>query len=205
MEEKKGLVIVVSGPSGAGKSTVLEETFKKYPSLRYSVSVTTRKPRGGEVEGVNYNFKSVEEFNKMLANGEFLEYQEVYGNFYGTPVANVKDKLAEGYDVVLEIDVKGALNVKTKYPEAIMIFILPPSKKILAERLRARNTESEEQLNIRIASSIEEMKQAAFYDYVVINENANQAVTDVITIIEAEKSKVKNNKEFLDNLIYGGN
>ena len=205
MEEKKGLVIVVSGPSGAGKSTVLEETFKKYPSLRYSVSVTTRKPRGGEVEGVNYNFKSVEEFNKMLANGEFLEYQEVYGNFYGTPVANVKDKLAEGYDVVLEIDVKGALNVKTKYPEAIMIFILPPSKKILAERLRARNTESEEQLNIRIASSIEEMKQAAFYDYVVINENANQAVTDVITIIEAEKSKVKNNKEFLANLIYGGN
>lgn len=205
MQNKRGLLIVVSGPSGAGKGTVLAHTIANYPTLRYSVSVTTRKPRAGEREGVNYYFKTLEEFQQMLANGEFLEYQRVYDNYYGTPFSKVKQQLDEGYDVVLEIDVKGALEVKNKYPDAVMIFISPAKRETIEERLRGRSTESEEQLKIRTASAIEEIKQAVFYDYIVVNEDALKGAQDIIAIIEAEKCKVKNNKKFIDNLIYGGN
>ena len=204
MENKKGLLIVVSGPSGAGKGTILAHTVKQYPNLKYSVSVTTRAPRVGEVDGVNYYFKTVEEFNEMLKNDAFLEHQKVYDNYYGTPVDKVKEQLGEGYDVVLEIDVKGALDVKNRYPEAVMIFISPSKRSTIEERLRGRSTESEEQLKLRTDSAIEEIKQAVFYDYIVVNEDAKQGAMDIISIIEAEKCKVKNNKKFIDNLIYGG-
>ncbi|MBD5087136.1 MAG: guanylate kinase [Clostridiales bacterium] len=204
MENRKGLLIVVSGPSGAGKGTVLAHTVEKYPNLKYSVSVTTRAPRAGEVDGVNYYFKSVEEFNEMLKNDKFLEHQKVYDNFYGTPIDKVKEQLGAGYDVVLEIDVKGALDVKNKYPEAVMIFISPSKRSTIEERLRGRSTESEEQLKLRTDSAIEEIKQAVLYDYIVVNEDAAQGAMDIISIIEAEKCKVKNNKKFIDNLIYGG-
>ena len=205
MQNKRGLLIVVSGPSGAGKGTVLAHTIANYPTLRYSVSVTTRKPRAGENEGVNYYFKTLEEFEELLSKGEFLEYQKVYDNYYGTPFSKVRQQLNEGYDVVLEIDVKGALEVKNKYPDAVMIFISPAKRETIEERLRGRSTESEEQLKIRTASAIEEIKQAVFYDYIVVNEDALKGAQDIIAIIEAEKCKVKNNKKFIDNLIYGGN
>ena len=205
MQSKRGLLIVVSGPSGAGKGTVLAHTIANYPTLRYSVSVTTRKPRAGENEGVNYYFKTLEEFEELLSKGEFLEYQKVYDNYYGTPFSKVRQQLNEGYDVVLEIDVKGALEVKNKYPDAVMIFISPAKRETIEERLRGRSTESEEQLKIRTASAIEEIKQAVFYDYIVVNEDALKGAQDIIAIIEAEKCKVKNNKKFIDNLIYGGN
>ena len=205
MQNKRGLLIVVSGPSGAGKGTVLAHTIANYPTLRYSVSVTTRKPRAGENEGVNYYFKTLEEFEELLSKGEFLEYQKVYDNYYGTPFSKVRQQLSEGYDVVLEIDVKGALEVKNKYPDAVMIFISPAKRETIEERLRGRSTESEEQLKIRTASAIEEIKQAVFYDYIVVNEDALKGAQDIIAIIEAEKCKVKNNKKFIDNLIYGGN
>lgn len=205
MQNKRGLLIVVSGPSGAGKGTVLAHTIANYPTLRYSVSVTTRKPRAGEKEGVNYYFKTLEEFEELLSTGEFLEYQKVYDNYYGTPFSKVRQQLNEGYDVVLEIDVKGALEVKNKYPDAVMIFISPAKRETIEERLRGRSTESEEQLKIRTASAIEEIKQAVFYDYIVVNEDALKGAQDIIAIIEAEKCKVKNNKKFIDNLIYGGN
>lgn len=204
MENRKGLLIVVSGPSGAGKGTVLAHTVEKYPNLKYSVSVTTRAPRAGEVDGVNYYFKSVDEFNEMLKNDAFLEHQKVYDNFYGTPIDKVKEQLGAGFDVVLEIDVKGALDVKNKYPEAVMIFISPSKRSTIEERLRGRSTESEEQLKLRTDSAIEEIKQAVLYDYIVVNEDAAQGAKDIISIIEAEKCKVKNNKKFIDNLIYGG-
>lgn len=204
MENRKGLLIVVSGPSGAGKGTVLAHTVEKYPNLKYSVSVTTRAPRAGEVDGVNYYFKSVDEFNEMLKNDKFLEHQKVYDNFYGTPIDKVKEQLGAGFDVVLEIDVKGALDVKNKYPEAVMIFISPSKRSTIEERLRGRSTESEEQLKLRTDSAIEEIKQAVLYDYIVVNEDAAQGAMDIISIIEAEKCKVKNNKKFIDNLIYGG-
>lgn len=205
MQNKRGLLIVVSGPSGAGKGTVLAHTIANYPTLRYSVSVTTRKPRAGEKEGVNYYFKTLEEFEELLSKGEFLEYQKVYDNYYGTPLSKVRQQLDEGYDVVLEIDVKGALEVKNKYPDAVMIFISPAKRETIEERLRGRSTESEEQLKIRTKSAIEEIKQAVFYDYIVVNEDAFKGAQDIIAIIEAEKCKVKNNKKFIDNLIYGGN
>ncbi|MDE7209043.1 MAG: guanylate kinase [Clostridia bacterium] len=202
--EKKGLLIVVSGPSGAGKGTVLAHTTEKYSNLRYSVSVTTRAPRDGEVDGVNYFFKSVEQFKKMVAGGEFLEHKEVHNNYYGTPLAHVQKNLSDGYDVVLEIDTEGALDVKNIYPDCVMIFITPEKFSTIEKRLRGRSTESEEQIQIRIQNAYKELKQAVYYDYIVVNEDAQQAAMDVISIIEAEKCKVKNNKKFIDNLIYGG-
>lgn len=204
MQDKRGLLIVVSGPSGAGKGTILAHTIESYPTLKYSVSVTTRKPRKGEIEGVNYYFKTLEEFETMLNQNEFLEYQKVYDNYYGTPFNKVNEQLSQGFDVVLEIDVKGALEVKNKYPDAVMIFISPAKRETIEERLRGRSTESEEQLRIRTNSAIEEIKQAVFYDYIVVNEDVHQGAMDIIAIIEAEKCKVKNNKKFIDNLIYGG-
>lgn len=204
MQDKRGLLIVVSGPSGAGKGTILAHTIESYPTLKYSISVTTRKPRKGEIEGVNYYFKTLEEFETMLNQNEFLEYQKVYDNYYGTPFNKVNEQLNQGFDVVLEIDVKGALEVKNKYPDAVMIFISPAKRETIEERLRGRSTESEEQLKIRTNSAIEEIKQAVFYDYIVVNEDVHQGAMDIIAIIEAEKCKVKNNKKFIDNLIYGG-
>ncbi|MDE5654005.1 MAG: guanylate kinase [Clostridia bacterium] len=202
--QKKGLLIVVSGPSGAGKGTVLAHTTAKYSNLKYSVSVTTRAPRVGEVDGVNYFFKSIQEFEEMVANGEFLEYKRVYDNYYGTPLVNVQKQLEEGYDVVLEIDTEGALDVKNIYPDAVMIFISPAKRSTIEERLRGRSTESEEQIQKRTQSALKEIRQAVFYDYIVVNEDSQKGAMDIIAIIEAEKCKVKNNKKFIDNLINGG-
>ncbi len=202
--QKKGLLIVVSGPSGAGKGTVLAHTIAKYSNLKYSVSVTTRAPRAGEVDGVNYFFKRVKEFEEMIARCEFLEYKRVYDNYYGTPLVNVQKQLDDGYDVVLEIDTEGALDVKNIYPDAVMIFISPAKRSTIEERLRGRSTESEEQIQTRTQSALKEIRQAVFYDYIVVNEDSQKGAMDIIAIIEAEKCKVKNNKKFIDNLINGG-
>ena len=204
-ERKKGLLVVVSGPSGAGKGTVLAHAIRNYPNLQYSVSVTTREPRPGEIDGVNYYFVTKDRFKEMLAGGELLEHQQVYGNFYGTPKQKVLDKLEEGFDVVLEIDVKGALDIKNKFPQAVMIFLTPVNRSTIEERLRGRDTETEEQLKVRIESAIDEIKQAVFYDYIVVNEDAEKGAEDIINIIKDQKCSVDNNKKFIDNLIYGGN
>lgn len=204
-ERKRGLLVVVSGPSGAGKGTVLAHAIRNYSNLQYSVSVTTREPRPGEVDGVNYYFVTKDRFKEMLAGGELLEHQQVYGNYYGTPKQKVLDKLEEGFDVVLEIDVKGALDIKNKFPQAVMIFLTPVNRSTIEERLRGRDTETEEQLKVRIESAIDEIKQAVFYDYIVVNEDAEKGAEDIINIIKAQKCSVDNNKKFIDNLIYGGN
>lgn len=201
---KKGLLIVVSGPSGAGKGKVLGCLSEKYSNLRYSVSVTTRAPRDGEIDGVDYFFKTKEQFEQMRLNNEFLEYKIVFDNCYGTPLAYVKENLDKGYDVVLEIDTEGALDVKNSFPDAVMIFITAQSRSTIEKRLRERSTESEEQIQIRTQGAIREIKQSIFYDYIVVNEQVEQCAGDIVTIINAEKFKVKNNKQIITNLIYGG-
>ena len=201
---KKGLLVIVSGPSGAGKGTVLKQVFEKYPNLKLSISVTTRDPRVGEVDGINYYFKTVEEYKEMLKKDEFLEHQEVYGNFYGTPKAKVFEQLDKGFDVVLEIDVKGALSVMQRYPEAISIFVSPQDRDTLASRLKGRGSERPEDLERRISEAAAEIQQANLYDYIVVNNDVTECAEDVISIVRAEKCSVKLNRKFIDSLTNGG-
>ncbi len=178
-----GKLIVISGPSGAGKGTIVEQLLS---DSRYelSISCTTREPRGQEQEGKHYFFKSREEFEKMIGESKFLEYADVFGRYYGTPKDYVLDKLKSGKNVILEIDVQGALQVKKNYPQALMIFILPPSEEVLLERLRGRKTETEEQIAKRFGKAREEMAFAEQYNYTVVNDDLQTAVDEVRNIIE---------------------
>lgn len=186
----KGLLIVVSGPSGVGKGTVLAEILKD-ENIFYSVSATTRNPREGEVDGVNYHFLTKEKFEELIADNGMLEYATYCGNYYGTPRKAVEDKLAEGKDVILEIEVQGAMNVKKSFPEAMMVFILPPSVSELRRRLNKRGTETEEVVNKRVAEAVGEIKKAENYDYVMINGDLDEAVETLKSIIIAEKQTIK--------------
>lgn len=194
----RGLLIILSGPSGAGKGTVLKNALEKNNNLRCSVSVTTRLPRPGEVDGVNYFFKTKEEFKRMMVNNEFLEFQEVYGNFYGTPLSYVEQLRDQGVDVILEIDVKGALSVKERIDDAVMIFLTPKNKQTLAERLIGRATEDEESLQTRLAAAETEIMQSKMYDYLIINEIVEVCANDILNIVRAEKCKVHRNVDFVN-------
>ena len=198
---KKGLLIVISGPSGAGKGTVYNEVLIRRPEIQRSISVTTRAPREGEVDGVHYYFKTVEQYQEMIAKGEFLETAEVYKNYYGTPKAPVYEKLALGQDVMFEIDTLGAKQIKKIYPECISIFIIPPSFEILEKRLRDRGTDSEQSIRRRLSSAKTELGKYKQFDYIVFNNNLEDAIRHVLSIIEAEKSKIeRNEKVILDYL-----
>lgn len=196
----KGLLIVVSGPSGVGKGTVLAEILKD-ENIFYSVSATTRKPRNGEVDGVNYHFLSKEQFEELIASGGVLEYATYCDNYYGTPRKAVEDKLAEGKDVILEIEVQGALNVKKSFPEAMMVFILPPSVGELRRRLNKRGTESEDVVNKRVAEAEGEIRKADCYDYVMINGDLDEAVETLRAIIRAEKQTIKRAKNIIGEVL----
>lgn len=198
---QKGLLIVLSGPSGAGKGTVYNAVTAKMPSLYRSVSVTTRLPRAGEKEGVHYYFRTVEEYKAMLNRGEFLETAEVYNNFYGTPAAPVFEMLERGNDVFFEIDIAGAKQIKAKYPECISVFIMPPSFKILEERLRGRGTENEESLSTRIGSARSELEQYDCFDYIVFNDNVQDATQRVLDIISAERSAIFRNEDKIKEML----
>lgn len=194
----RGLLIILSGPSGAGKGTVLKNALEKNNNLRCSVSVTTRTPRPGEIEGVNYFFRSKDEFKRMMINNEFLEFQEVYGNFYGTPLSYVEQLRDQGVDVILEIDVKGALSVKERVDDAVMIFLAPKNKHTLAQRLIGRATEDEDSLQTRLTAAESEIRQSKMYDYLVINEIVEVCANDILNIIRAEKCKVQRNVDFVN-------
>lgn len=196
----KGLLVIISGPSGAGKGTVYQRVIDQ-TSMKRSVSVTTRKPRPGEVEGVSYFFRTEEEYQQMIAAGEFLETAEVYHNYYGTPKAPVFENLDNGNDVLFEVDVHGARSIKKKYPEAIAIFLMTPSFEILEQRLRGRGTETDESLKTRLGAARRELSQYEMFDYIVFNDTVEQAVKEVIEIIRAEKRKIKNNLTVINDLL----
>lgn len=184
-----GLLLVVSGPSGAGKGTVCRELLRRLPRLWYSVSATTRPPRPGERDGVDYYFISEEEFRRLREADALLEWAQVYGDYYGTPRAPVVERLAQGQDVLLEIDVQGARQVKARLPEAVTVFLLPPSYGELARRLAGRGTEDAAQMRRRLELASFEIERAKEYDYLVVNEEIAQATAKIEAIITAEKCR----------------
>lgn len=197
----KGLLLVVSGPSGAGKGTICNLVREQLPEMGYSISVTTRQPRTGEVDGVNYFFKTVNQAKEMIAKGELLEYAEVYGNYYGTPRQFVMDQLEAGKDVMLEIDIQGALQVKKRFPEGVFVFIVPPSLEILAQRLRGRGTDAEDVIARRLASAVDELKYASAYDYVLVNNVAEDEAAKLANILECERSRSARVQPVVDAII----
>ncbi len=182
----QGIKIVLSGPSGSGKGTIVKELIKKEHFI-LSVSATTRSPRQGEQDGVHYFFKTKEEFETMMRDNELLEYAEFCNNYYGTPKTFIEESVKNGKDVILEIEVQGALQVKAIYPEALFIFVMPPSLAELEKRLVGRNTESMAVIAQRLARAKEELLLYKEYDYVVINDRLEEAVKDIETIVSAEK------------------
>ena len=197
MDEHRGKLIVVSGPSGAGKSTVIGKVMERRSDLCFSVSATTRKPRDGEVDGVNYFFVSGVEFDRMIGDDELLEHAEYNRNNYGTPRAYVEEKRRAGMHVLLDIEVQGARQVRERVPEAIKIFVIPPTLQVLEQRLRGRGTETEEQIQRRLARARGEYREADFYDYDVINDDLETAANELNAIITAELCRYAERKNYL--------
>ncbi len=198
---EKGLLAVISAPSGGGKGTILKELFARDENLRLSVSATTRAPRPGEEHGKQYYFLSRKEFEELIAQGKMLEHAEYVGNYYGTPRDPVEEWLSQGRDVVLEIEVQGGAQVKKLMPECVSIFILPPSMKVLGERLRGRGTEAEETVQKRLATARQEIPQAKEYDYLVFNDRLEDAVEDILAILRAEKLKYSRNADSIERVL----
>ena len=199
---KKGLMIVVSGPAGCGKGTVNAHLLATGQFV-YSVSATTRLPRPGEVDGVNYHFITTDDFKARIASGDMLEYTEYCGNFYGTPKKEAMEVLASGKNLILEIEVEGARNIKAKFPEAVLIMLLPPSHKVQEERLRGRGTETEEKILERLARAKEEIYSAPDYDYVVYNYDGKdtEAADQILKIIDAEQSSMRRNTDVVERFL----
>lgn len=189
MVEDKGILFVLSGPSGVGKGTVREKLFEEETQLSYSVSATTREMRPGETEGVDYFYKSKEAFETMIEQGDLLEYAQYVKNYYGTPKAYVEEQLEKGKDVFLEIEVQGALQVKENFPEGVFIFLFPPSLEELKNRIMSRGTETSDLVVNRLKEAKKEIDMMSAYDYVVVNDDVNQAVDKVKAIIKSEHCK----------------
>ena len=194
---EKGRLIVVSGPSGAGKSTVVFKAINGRDKMCFSTSVTSRKPRPGEVDGREYFFIDAARFEQMVQNDELLEHAVYVGNYYGTPRKFVEDKLSAGESVFLDIEVQGARQVKEKMPDAIMIFLIPPSLGELKKRLESRGTETEETIKGRLARAREEYAEADFYDYIVVNDDIDAAANELLSILTAEKCRFAARKQML--------
>ncbi len=195
---EKGKLVVVSGFSGAGKGTVIKATLGKYPNYSLSVSATTRKPREGEVDGREYFFKTIEEFQKMIEENMLVEHAQYVGNYYGTPKDYVEQQMAQGRDVILEIEIQGAMKIKERFPESLLIFLTPPSGKELIDRLRGRGTEDEETIRSRMRRAMEEAESVDAYDYVLVNdeiETCAQALHKIVCDSKAEGYKGLSDKE----------
>lgn len=198
---EKGVLIILSGPSGSGKDTVLDCLTNKNDSFKVSISMTTRAIRDNEVDGVNYYFTDRAFFEKQIKDNQMLEYAEYAGNYYGTPKKAVDRMLNEGKNVVLKIEVQGAAKIRKLYPDVISIFLMPPSMHILESRLRGRGTDDEETINHRLFIACEEIKRSNEYDYIVVNDEIENAVDKIETIIAAEKMKTARNKNIISEVI----
>ena len=185
----QGVLLVLSGPSGAGKGTICQKLRENRNDLSYSVSATTRAPRKGEVDGKDYFFLTIDRFKEMIANDEMLEYAEIYGNYYGTPRSYVMNILDQGRDVVLEIDPQGALQIKKRFPDAVFVFIVPPSLDELTKRIYKRGTDSEEVIKRRLSAATSELAYASKYDYILVDDEVEEASKAVSSIIDAERNR----------------
>ena len=200
MMNKRGILIVVSGFSGAGKGTLMKEIMKQYDNYALSISATTRAPREGEEHGKAYFFSTVDEFEKMIANNELIEYAKYVDNYYGTPRAYVEEKLEEGKDVILEIEIQGALKVKEKFPETLLLFVTPPTVEELRRRLIGRGTETMEVIESRMKRAIEESEDMDKYDYLVINDDLQACVQEMHQIIQEEHKRTFRNNDFIEQI-----
>lgn len=196
--KEKGLLIVLSGPSGSGKSTVIKQLMEKRGNIHFSVSYTTRAPRAGEIDGVSYNFVDRAEFERMIANNEFLEYAEYSGNYYGTSLKVIGEKQEAGMDVMLDIEVQGAANVRAKCPGAVLVFIVPPTYEELERRLRGRGTDSEEVIRKRLDRALEEIREVGMYDYLVVNDDVAQAAAELDAVMTATRCKAESRSHIMD-------
>ena len=201
MKNDRGLMIVVSGPSGAGKGTICRALMEQNPEVQMSISATTRKPRPGEVDGVNYFFMDKDAFLEMRDRDGFIEWACFCQNYYGTPKEKVEELLDAGKDVILEIEVQGAMQVRSEYPEAAFVFIVPPSMEELRNRLTGRGTESPEVIEERLKTAMWECTFMERYNYIVVNDQVAQATEDLAAIIQAEKSRTERNSKWIQNFL----
>ena len=198
--KQQGILAVVSGFSGAGKGTLMKALLEKYDNYALSISATTRKPREGEVHGREYFFLSVEEFEALIEKDQLIEHARYVSNYYGTPRSSVEEKMAEGKDVILEIEIQGALKVKEKFPETLLIFVVPPSAQELKKRLIGRGTETMEVIEQRLKRATEEAEAMDSYDYILVNDDLNKAVEDLHNLIQAQHMQAGNNEELIKTM-----
>ncbi len=197
----KGRVYIIAGPSGSGKDSVMKKVFEKAPDIAFSISSITRAMRPGEVEGEKYNFISRERFEQMIANDELLEHNVFVGNYYGTPKAPVIDCIESGRDMLIEVDVNGAEQIRAKMPDAVSVFIMPPSLEILKNRLTGRGTDSQEVIDKRLTEALREIASAKDFDYIVVNDDLETAANDFVAIMATDKFKTDRNLELINRIL----